>query len=356
MSKKIILLIIFGILSILIGGSLFYYQNSLKAVGTDDTNVMFVIEPGVTGKNVIDKLYEANLIKNKYTVYLYYKVNGNINLQAGTYSFNRTMDVESIFERLNNGNVVNEAVQITFVEGKRLDKYVSLIAKGFDFTEEEIYATISNSIYLNELIAKYWFLSEEILSDGIYYPLEGYLYPDTYIFSASSSIEEIFNKILDNTASKLEPYKEALTANDKYSVHDILTMASIIELEGNSSEDRKTISQVIHSRLKDNWALGMDVTAAYGAKIEQSNREWEKYLYDKNPYNTRVQDGSMNGKLPIGPIDNPSLDSIDAALNPSDTNYYWFVANSCTGDVFFQVDELEFGRKCNELKSICELN
>lgn len=357
MKIRTILIIVLGVVCLSVGGVMFYYQDTLKAVSDDSTNVMFEVKSGESAKVVIKNLYDANLINNEFTAYVYYRLHGIDNLQAGLYGLNRTMDVESIFNKMNTGDAVHELVQITFLEGKRVPKYVSLISKGFNYTEQEIYDKISDTTYLNQLISKYWFLTDEILNKDIYYPLEGYLYPDTYQFSKNASIEEIIEKILDNTSNKLEPYKSKLLNNPKYSVHDYMTMASIIELEGVTSEDRKKISQVIYNRLDNNDTLGMDVTSIYGAKKEMTDEDWVVHLYDKNPYNTRLQDGSMNGKLPVGPIGNASLDSIIATIEPKENNY-WFVANVCTGEVFFfeYKDTMKFVKKAKELRSVCELN
>lgn len=356
MNKKIIILLILGVIAIIIGSVMFYYEYSLEPISDDETSVIIEISEGTSSKKIIDMLYEANLIKNKYTVYFYYKIKGSSNLQAGNYMFNRSMDVKTILDKINKGDTINEVVQITFKEGKWVPKYVSLINEGFDYSEQEIYDIISDVAYLEELIDKYWFLTDAILAEDIYYPLEGYLYPDTYIFSKEATIKEIIEKILDNTSTKLEPYKEKLTASEEFSIHDYMTMASIIELEANSSEDRKIISQVFFTRLESNDTLGSDVTTYYGAKKDMSEALTWNELTTANSYNTRVTDGSMNGKLPIGPVTNPSISSIDAALNKADTNYYYFIANVCTGEVFFTETIEEHITKGKELSSICELN
>lgn len=356
MNKKIIILLILGVIAIILGSVMFYYESSLGAISDDETSVIIEINEGTSSRKIIDMLYEANLIKNKYTVYFYYKINGSKNLQAGNYMLNRSMDVETILNKINKGDTINEVVQITFKEGKWIPKYVSLISEGFLYSEQEIYDIISDVAYLKELIDKYWFLTEDILNPDIYYPLEGYLYPDTYIFSKEATIKEIIEKILDNTNTKLEPYRVMLTSSEEYSIHDYMTMASIIELEANSLEDRKKVSQVFFKRLETNAPLGSDVTTYYGAKKDMSETLTWNELTTLNPYNTRVTDGSMNGKLPISPVTNPTVDSINAALNKADTNYYYFIANVCTGEVFFTETIEEHIAKGKELSSICELN
>lgn len=358
MTKKIIILLILGVIAIIIGSAFVYYDYSLKAVNNYDdyTPVTIEISDGTSSKKIIDMLEEANLIKNKYTVYLYYKLNGGFALQAGNYMFNRSMDVETILNKIKKGETINEVVQITFKEGKWIPKYVSLISEGFSYQEQEIYDIINDVAYLKELIDKYWFLTDDILKDDIYYPLEGYLYPDTYIFSKQATIKEIIEKILDNTSTKLEPYKEVLTSNPSFTVHDYITLASIIELEANASDDRTKVSQVFHTRLSNNASLGSDITTYYGVKKSMNEGLTYADLENKNPYNTRITDGSMNGKLPVGPVTNPTIDSINASLNPTDTDYYYFIANVCTGEVFFTKTNEEHLAKIRELASVCDLN
>lgn len=364
MNKKIIIfLIVIGIISVLVGGVLYYYESSLDSVNktnkssskSESEEVIFHIETGESTKAIIHNLYEANLIKNEKTALIYLKFNENVNFQAGTYALNRNMKIEDIFYKFNSGDTTREEIQITFNEGKNIPKYVKLISEGFDLSEEEIYGKINDVSFLKELISKYWFLTDDILNEGIYYPLEGYLYPDTYLFNKNTTIENIIVKLLDNTSIKLEPYKEAMEKSS-YSIHELMTIASISELEGNDSESRHSISQVIYSRLNAGWSLGMDVTAFYGVKKDLNDVLYQKDLDDINPYNTRISDGSMAGKLPIGPIGNPSIDSIHAAIKPNKGSYYYFVANVCTGEVFFQENEFDFYNKVRELQNECELN
>ena len=124
-----------------------------------------------------------------------------------------------------------------------------------------------------------------------------------------------------------------------YNVHDILTMASIIENETMIAEDRNIVSQVIYKRLSMNMSLGMDVTTYYGAKKSLSETLTKVDLDELNAYNTR--NTSFLG-LPVGPICNPSEASINAALNPSDTNYIYFYAEIKTGKLYFAETYSEF--------------
>ena len=132
-------------------------------------------------------------------------------------------------------------------------------------------------------------------------------------------------------------------------VHQILTIASIIELEGSYKEARVGISSVIYNRLKANMSLGSDVTTYYSIQVDMSERNlYTEEIKASNPYNTRGP--GMNGKLPVGPIGNPSKESIEAALNPSQTSYLYFVADS-KGKIYFTTTYEEHKQKIDELRT-----
>ena len=257
------------------------------------------------------------------------------------------MSFEEIMEKFNKGEVQDNSISVTFVEGKRITDYVKVINKNFGYSEEEILKVLSDKEYLNELIEKYWFLTEDILNDKLYYALEGYLYPDTYAFKQDASIKDIVGKMLDGMSNKLANCKELIDKN-KYSVHEILTMASIVELEGANSNDRYGVAGVFYNRLNSGMSLGSDVTTYYGARVNMADRDlWQAEIEAVNGYNTRP--ASMAGKLPIGPICSPSIDSIKASLEPEEHDYLYFVADK-TGKTYFNHTYQEHINTINRLK------
>ena len=138
--------------------------------------------------------------------------------------------------------------------------------------------------------------------------------------------------MLDEMDKKLSTYKNDIV-NNKYTAHEILTLASIVELEGANSDDRAGIAGVFYNRLNNNIQLGSDVTTYYAAKIELSDRDLYQYeIDDANNYNTRSS--HLAGKLPIGPICNPSIKSIEAVLYPESHDYYYFVSD-INGKTYF---------------------
>lgn len=334
--KKIMILIVCILVVILFIVGLYFY--GLTSVNKESEKVKFTINSGTSTKEIINNLYESKIIKSKISSLVYVKLNNNIIIKAGTYELDRSYDTRKIFNILTEGATINNTISVTFIEGKRLTDYIKVISKNFGYSEDEILKVMSNQDYLKKLIDKYDFLSSEILNSDIYYPLEGYLFPATYEFYKDASIEVIIEKMLDKTKNVLDNYNVSIS-DSIYNVHDILTMASIIENETMIAEDRNIVSQVIYKRLSMNMSLGMDVTTYYGAKKSLSETLTKVDLDELNAYNTR--NTSFLG-LPVGPICNPSEASINAALNPSDTNYIYFYAEIKTGKLYFAETYSEF--------------
>lgn len=353
--KKAFLILGILLLVLIIGGVSFYFWG-MSAKSSDTDLVTFVISNGTSKTTVVKNLEQAGLIRNQYVLDLYLFFSRD-NVQAGEYELSPSMTPQEMILKFSNGDVKINTVSVTLREGLRITDYASELAKNLDFTEESFLAQVNDATFLTELVnsGEYWFLSNEILSSDIYYGLEGYLYPDTYEFLETVTPREVIITLLKQTGTKLEPYRDAIT-NSGYTTHQILTLASIVEKEANTPEDRKVAAQVFYSRLRDNWSLGSDVTTYYGVSKSLDDYLTADDINNVNPYNTRLTDGRMNGKLPIGPICNSDISSIDAVLNPSDTNYYYFVANTCTGEVFFQENYSEFISKAQELQSICATN
>lgn len=337
MAKKNKIIIIASSIALVIGVIIGIFIYSLSPVSKTSEKVIFNVTPGTSRVEIVDDLKNAGLIKSKLSAYIYVFLSGN-NLQAGMYQIDRNESLVTIINKIGTGKIYRETFSMTFIEGKRLTKYASLIAEKLNITEKEVIDTLDDKEYLKTLIDKYWFLTDEILNDELYYPLEGYLFPAKYEFFSDASVKDIVEKMLDTMGSRLEPYKEQI-GNSKYSVHEILTMASIIELEAVSKSDRQKVSQVIYYRLDNNWSLGMDVTTYYGVGKEMGETIYKSELNDNNPYNTRL---NTKKGLPVGAICNPSLSSIDAVFNPSKTDYRYFFADVKTGIVYFTASDKEF--------------
>ncbi len=327
----------------------FLYQWGLKPVTNKNTPVEFTISSGQTYLTIAKGLKEKKLINSELVYKIYVKLKKPSNFRAGTFSLNQNMGVEKIIEALSNDSeLTTDSITITFPEGKHMRQIAKIIENKTNNKEEEIFDLLQDKEYLQQLINEYWFLDESILNTKLYYSLEGYLFPDTYQFQNKNvTVKEIFKKMLNQTGKKLEPYKEEIEKSD-YSLHEILTFASIVELEATRSDDRAGVAGVFYNRLEAGWSLGSDVTTYYGAKVEMSERDlYQSEIDEVNDYNTRAV--KMVGKLPVGPICNPGVDAIKAAIEPTEHANYFFVADK-NGKTYFSKNNQEHENKVAKLK------
>lgn len=348
--KKIVLIITL-ILTFLIMTTIMLYIYLLKPVSNKEKNIDITIESGMSTKQIGNLLDENNLIKNSSFFVIYLKINNINNLKAGKYSLSQDMSLKEIVTTIQEGNNYNEnEISITFNEGINYRQLANIISTNTSNSYEDVLLVMQDIDYLNSLINDYWFITTDILNEDIYYPLEGYLYPETYNFkSRDVTVYEILKKLLDQMNTILTPYKDSLLNND-YSVHEILTLASIAEKEVNLVKDRSNVVSVFLNRLNKNMSLGSDVTTRYALKIDESRALYKSEYDTNNPYNTRGP--NMLGKLPVGPIAAPSKDSILAAINPNKTDYLYFISNIKTNETFFFSKSRDFENKKNELSKV----
>ena len=239
------------------------------------------------------------------------------------------------------GNAYNpDAITIQFKEGLNVRKIARRIDEETNNSYDDVINLMSDSEYIDSLINKYWFLTDAIKNSKIYYPLEGYLFPNTYAFlNKDVTVKEIIETMLDEMGKQLEPYKSKIEESE-LSVHEMITLASIVELEGASADDRASVAGVFYNRLKDGWVLGSDVTTYYYLKIDdfKTSLNGNSNLYTcDNAYNTRCT--SFVG-LPVGPISDPGHESLDATVNYKRHNYYYFVAD-CKGKTYLSKNATE---------------
>ncbi len=347
---KIILIILFLIIVIGAIAVFAWYELSLRPVQDGNLESVIVdIVPGQGTEGIAEALKENNLIKDDLVFKIYCKLNEVNNMQAGTYDLNKNMSVEEIVNKLQAGDVVIKEINVTFPEGKNMRDIAKIISENTNNSYEDVMNVFESKEYAKGLIENYWFLTDEILDDSIYYPLEGYLYPDTYTFeSVDVSIDDIIKIMLNQTDKVLSEYQIEINSKG-YTVHQFLSLASVVENEGISTEDRKGIARVFLNRIERGMALQSDVTTYYAFKVNMGDRDLtQSELNTANPYNTRGP--NMEGKIPVGPISNVSESAIEATLNPSDSDALFFVADK-NGKVYFSNTNAEHEQIINELKS-----
>ena len=273
-SMKKFLLFIVTLIIICASISVGVYFYLIGSPNNKNESKIIYIEEGNSYSTIATVLKENNLIKSEIAYKIYIKLNPpKETLEFGEYVLKTSYDLKEMISILEKGSVsLAETVSVTFVEGKNMRYIVSKITENFNITEDEILNKLKDKSYLDTLIKDYWFLTDEIKNDKLYYSLEGYLYPDTYEFYKSADVDDIFRKMLDNMNSKMEEYKENIESS-KYSFHELMTIASSIELESGGDADRDGIAGVIYNRLEDNWTLGLDATTYYAEKIDNNIRD-----------------------------------------------------------------------------------
>ena len=323
--KKIILSII--IILFLLGGAgvLFawtYYNNGIKAVSQESEEVIVVIEPGQSAYSILNTLDEAGLVNDALCGKIYLKLNEVGNLQSNSLRLNKNMSIEELFAVI--ANPTDEHIvqfQVTILDGATLPEIAESIATSLEISSDEVMNLLNDEAFLNTLISEYWFITDEIFEDGIRYPLEGYLYPETYKLNANNTLEDVIRASLDMMDSKLTEVKGSIDAMG-FSAHDFLTFASVVERESLFDTDRPIIAGVFKNRLDDNMLLQSDITVNYAWERTGVDVSYDHLKID-SPYNTYKYKG-----LPIGPISTVSAVTIDSCVNYTEHDYLYFFAKA----------------------------
>ena len=310
--------IIIAVLAVLVLGGIFYTSQLGPVDRHDDTEIIVQIPNGSGASAIVDILNENGLVKNRFCAKVNAKIGHYNSLQANTYIFNKTMSFRKIMRAINTGDfdyISKETIELK--EGMRLDQLAEAIAIELPYSKKDILKVWNDKAYLKELIDKYWFLTDEILASDIMYPLEGYLYADTYFITTENpSIEEFTEMCLDRMDTELTARKDAIKKS-KFSVHKLLTLASIVTKEAGAN-DKAHVAGIFMNRLNQGGSLGSDATVCY-IYLEDRVELKVSQLNSDSPYNTRKVAG-----LPPSAISSVIADTIDAVLNYDQTDDYFF--------------------------------
>lgn len=293
------------------------YNFGISPVTKNSEEVILDIDENDTYLSLASTLKEYNLIRSETFYKIYIKIFNPSSLNRGTYILNRNMGVKNIVTTLESGITANPS--FTIPEGEHLTNIANYISSKTNYKVEELLNYWQNEELIDSLINKYWFITEEVKNSDLRYSLEGYFFPATYEIYENSSIEEITYKMLDKTNEILSKYKD-LIENSKYSVHEMLALASIVEKEAILAEDRPMIAQVFYNRLNIGMKLESCATVGYAIN-EWKLRYTSEDLAVDSPYNTYLYD------IPIGPISSPGEASIQAVLEPESNDYLYFLAS-----------------------------
>jgi UPF0755 protein len=332
-----VLKIIIGVVILLVSLVLLafsYYVYELTPISDDNKTIEVEIPKGASGSKVGSILKTNNLIRDVNIFKLYLKLHNVNKMNYGVYELNKTMSVKKLVDIISGGQTINNDIKLLFKEGLNMRGIAKVIANNTNNSEEDVFNLLKDTPYIDSLISEYWFLTDDIKNKDIYYPLEGYLAPNTYQFANKDvTVKEIFKVMLDQTDAVLTPYKDKVKG---YTIHQFLTLASVVESEGVNDEDRAKIASVFYNRLAKKMPFQSCVTACYATKTEPCISSQVDTHYS-SPYNTYLS--SMAGKLPVGPVSNPGVASIEATMNPADTDYLYFLADKYKNTYFFKTYE-----------------
>ena len=268
--NKIILIVVIAILAVMmITGIIFLniYNNGLSPVAKkgEGKDIKLLVEKGDTVKEIAKLLKEKGAIKDENIFNLYTRISGKSAFKQGRYKFSTEEDVKTIVEKLVKGDVNKEEIKLQLLEGKTMTDLAEVVEKVTVNTKEQFLNKMKDKEYIKKLSEKYWFIDyDTVTNKDIYYPLEGYLFPDTYIFDNKEvGIETIIDTMLKHTEKKLVDYKN-ITDKKKLTIHEVLTLASIIELEAGTSKtkseektltDREIVAKIFMNRINKKMSL-----------------------------------------------------------------------------------------------------
>ena len=316
--KKALLLFGIAIFLIVCAGLGVYFELRMYAdapAQADNTQKILVnVRQGQSLKTTAALLQQKNIITNSLKLVIIARLKGyDKRLKAGEYLLSAAMTPREILAIMVRGEV--RLYKLTVPEGYNVHQIAGLISQAGFGNQDEF-----KKIASNPAIARKHGLEAETL--------EGYLFPDTYFFPKGVTIEKIIATMVQRFWSIFKPEWKDRAKSLGFSIHQVVTLASIIEKETGAAFERPRISSVFHNRLRRKMRLESDPTVIYGTKDFDGNIT-RKHLKTKTPYNTYRIKG-----LPIGPIANPGRASLEAALFPEKTAYLYFVSKKDTTHYF----------------------
>lgn len=302
------------VLVILLGAGLFLAfgtSHTIERSGRDaGENIYMVVKPGTTASEISDRLMQLGVIDSRLRFWWLMKLQGDASqFKTGTYAFTPHMDEQAVLDKLVAGDTT--VVKFTIPEGFGIKEIAKRLADEGLVDEQEFLAEAKD-------FAPYDYMKKR---PNVRYAAEGYLFPDTYVIHSDVSAEGIMKMMAEDFDTRLTPALRQQAAAKGLSIHDLITLASLVEKEARYDEDRPIIAQVFFKRLQMGMPLQSDTTLQYLMAGPKEDVSIEDTKID-SPYNTYQHEG-----LPPGPIASPGMKSILAVLNPANTDYLYFVAD-----------------------------
>ena len=317
--------------------------NDLFGLNQEDRTIEITVPKGADNGDVAQLLKEAGIVENSFVFRVYAGLKTKERpFLPGTYVFNSNLGYDEIIVALKSGDYEKIEKRITFIEGWTLMD----IAKKLE--EEEVCDADELIAYLQTADYDYEFFNAIPDEPLRYHRLEGYLFPDTYEFYVGESVQDVSRKFLRNFNNKMTEEVRGQMLEVNLSVDEAVILASIIQKEAAAAEDMALVSSVFHNRMALSQTyprLQSDVTILY---VESDIKPYldtaDQEMYDA--YNTYVREA-----LPVGAICNPGMDAIEAALNPAESEFYYFVTDK-DGKFYYAATAEEHYRNVAKAKAV----
>ena len=323
MAKKGKILVYFFIFAFILAVGAFFYvwQKIYYSHGSYRESVIFEIKKGESNSQIAENLKSREIISGKVYFWIYLKTHRLQNkVYPGQYLLSGNLKIPEIASAITNSKRTYE--KVLFREGITAEEMAEELSNhGFD---GKVFLDLVNSPP-EEILSLFSVVSGKSKSAA----LEGYLFPDTYYFSKDATPEGILKKILNNTEIKITADMKNKIRSQERSLFEVLTMASIIEKEVKTDQDRAMVSGIFWNRVEVGQALQSCATLAFILKENKKQYSFEDTRVN-SPYNTYINRG-----LPPGPIGNPGLASIMAAIYPQSTDYNYFLTDPATGKTIY---------------------
>lgn len=349
LAGKIALCLITAIIIALLATGFFVYRyvdSSIKPLDSSSTEYITVDIPEGSGNKYIGQILEKAGVIKSATVFNYYtKFKNYSNFQSGYYNLQASMDLDEICKLLKEGGTPQPEKpslgKILVTEGYTIKQISEAVTKNSakknastPYSSEDFLKVVQDEAFISKMAAKYPKLLSSLPSaDQVTYRLEGYLFPATYSYYKETSMEDIVEEMISTMDSYMSQYYDTIAASGK-SVNDVLTLASLVEKEGSTDDDRRNIASVFYNRMNNNMPLQSNIAILYamGKLGEETSLAADASIDTSidSPYNVYTNTGLMPG-----PVDSPSLAAIEATVNPASTDYYYFVADVKTGKVYY---------------------
>lgn len=323
----LVLIVVFGV------SAYNFYTSSIEPLDPKSTEEIQVeIPSGSSSADIARILEENNVIKSASVFNLYTRFNNESNFRAGYYVFTPAMDVDEVIDSLQAGGTdlpVDALERVTIPEGSTMTQIAAIVEAKTAYTSDEFMSLIEDEAFQKQLVEKYpQMLTDVSQMEDVRFMLEGYLFPATYEVHEDMTLEETVENMVSKMDAVLQKYYAQIEESSQ-SVHEILTIASLVEKEGSDYEDRRKIADVFYNRIELGMPLQTDISVLYSLDTHKERVSHDD-LEVVSPYNLYQNTG-----IGPGPFNSPSEESISATIDPAETDYLYFLADIDTQIVYF---------------------